>query len=123
MRKCLSKRAGDRPTATEALELKFISRSLTELNWLYEDLVLKSWVSKYKHHGISKTVDSREEEPENIFPETGEVMEDLSQMALCEIDVNGLDGRQKKRGIMAVDGCNQENEGVNDRRKRRRVVS
>jgi len=124
VRKCLSKRPGDRPTATEASGYEFVARSLMALNWLYEDLVLKSRVARHKHGVTSKTADTKEGEGkgENLLSETGEVMGGLNQMALCEIDMNGLDGRERKRCVIEVGECDQENEGPHDRRKRRKVA-
>jgi hypothetical protein len=122
VRKCLSKRAGDRPNPTEALANKFITCSLTELNWLYEDMVLKSWVARDEDEPDLRKVTSRQEgRSQNLSSETGEVMEDLSQMALCEMDMNCLEVKERKRQFIEVGECDQENEGLNDRRKRRKV--
>jgi hypothetical protein len=118
----LSKRAGNRPSATEALGHKFITHSLSELDWLYEDLVLKLWVAK-DEHGSSRTVGvTQEKHGQNLSSETGEMLLDLSQMALVEIDANGVEGRERKRQVVEVDECDQENDSVDERRKKRRVA-
>jgi len=120
----LSKRAGNRPSATEALGHKFIIDRLAELDWLYEDLVLEPWVANDEHADL-RTVGVKQEKHGHgqiLSSETGEMMHDLSQMALGEIDTNGLEGRERKRQLVEIDECDQENDGVNERRKKRRVA-
>ena len=124
VRKCLSKRPGSRPCATEALGNKFITRSLVELNWLYEDMVLKSWVRRGEYEVNPSEVGSgRQGQVEGLTSETGEVMEDLSQMALGELDMNCLEGKERKRHAVEVDECDLESEGMNTRRKKRKIVA
>lgn len=118
----MSKRAGNRPSATEALGHKFIINSFTELDWLYEDSVLKPWIAKEELVNL-RTVEVKQEKHGQILSsETGEMMQDLSQMALGEIDANGLEGRERKRQAVEIDECDHENDGVNEWRKKRRVA-
>ena len=117
----MSKRAGNRPCATEALGHKFIVNSLTELDWLYEDSVLKPWVAKDGDVNLRTGGVKHEKHGQILSSETGEMMQDLSQMALGEIDANGLEGRERKRQVVEMDEWDQENDSVNERRKKRKV--
>ena len=118
----MNKRAGNRPSATEALGHKFIINSLTELDWLYEDSVLKPWIAKDEHVDLRTVGVKQEKHGQILSSETGEMMQDLSQMALGEIDANGLEGRERKRQVVEMEEYDQENDGVKERGKKRRVA-
>jgi len=91
----LKKDAVLRPTATEGLSHLFITSSATELNMLYDEMVMPTWLASGK---TAVVVPDKEAEDEELGCEG--MVENEIQDALREIDGNTLESRERKRQYM-----------------------
>jgi hypothetical protein len=124
VRKLLVKNALLRPSASQALCHPFLALWSEELDDLYEDLVVSTWVTMEKPDDLVlvKIAADTETQRENVSDEDDENGDDASQTALLEIDGNASEKRERKR--QKVDGKendSQISEEEVQQRKRRKL--